>query len=340
MTYLVTGATGFLGRHLLQSLTRNRDGRRIVVLVRNRQEWDNYVWAQDLTDVEVLEGTVTDVTAWQGNPCLQDLQGIFHLAALVRHSRRDSEELFRVNIDGTRAMVQLAADKKCRVVFVSTSGTVGCYRDARARADEEAPYCEAEVRGWPYYKSKIRAEQNARRLAESLDVELVIVRPPVLLGPGDHRFRSTGQVVRFLRGRLPFLVRGGIHYVDIRDAAAALVAAMQHPHPKAVYHLHGTACSIDNFFNELGDIAGKKAPRLHLPIPVAWGLAKADEWLGLRLRGKPLALLPDPVVIEMASRYWDVGSRYAEEDLNFHCREGRKTLEDTVQWLKEQGIGN
>ena len=68
-------------------------------------------------------------------------------------------------------MVRLAARHRCRLVLVSTSGTVGCFRHPDATADEEAPYCEREVARWPYYNSKIQAEQTARKLADELGVQ-------------------------------------------------------------------------------------------------------------------------------------------------------------------------
>jgi dihydroflavonol-4-reductase len=257
------------------------------------------------------------------------------LAALVRHSRRDAAEVYQVNIEGTQGMVRLAAHHGCRMVFVSTSGTVGCFRDPRAMADEDAPFCDGEVGTWPYYNSKIKAEKAGRSLAAQLGVELVIVRPPIMLGPGDHRFRSTGHVIRFLRRRLPFLIRGGIHFVDIRDVSQALIEAMRHPAPQHVYHLQGTACSIDRFFTTLEEISGIPQPKLHLPFHLAWMLAKACEWIGVHLRGEPLHLLPDPVVVEMATKYWGVRSLYAARDLGFASRDGRETLQDTVAWLQE-----
>ena len=335
MTWLITGPTGFLGRHLLQAMQRNAPHVQLAVLLRSRAEWDQLDWVQDLKNVHVVQGSVLQPETWQDDPALANIEGIFHLAALVRHNRRETEEVFHVNVEGTAAMVRLAAQRGCRMVYVSTSGTVGCSRKVSQLAKEDAPFCEREVHGWPYYASKIRAERHATALAKELGVRLVIVRPPMLLGPGDHRYRSTGQVIRFLRGRLPFLLRGGIHYVDIRDASDALVAAMQHANPQAVYHLRGTSCSIDQFFGTLGDIAGRPVPKVHLPYRLAWSIAKADEWLGMRIQGHPLALWPDPVVIEMGTRYWDVDSSHAERDLNFAPRAGRETLVDTVTWLRE-----
>ncbi len=333
--YLVTGATGFLGRHLLAALHLRDADATFYVLVRRAEDLAQYPWVTQLQNVVPIVGSVTDASAWQDDPRMRDVQGIFHLAGLVRHSRRDTQEVFDVNVEGTCAMVRVAHALACRLVYVSTSGTVGCSRAPDEAVHEEAPFCEAVVRSWPYYTSKIDAEKRAAALAQELGVQMITLRPPVMLGPGDHRFRSTGQVIRFLRGRLPFLIRGGIHYVDIRDVASALVAAMHLASPRPVYHLHGTDCSIDRFFADLGDIAGLPTPRWHLPYPLAWALARADEWIGVKTTGAPLALLPDPVVIEMASHYWGLASRYSETDLGYKPREGMHTLRDTVAWLQE-----
>lgn len=281
-------------------------------------------WTRALRRTDTLTGSVTEPGRWTGDRRLEHLAGIFHLAALVRHSRHDAEAVRRTNVEGATNMVRLAARRRCRMVMVSTSGTVACFRDPAGSADEDSPFCEAEVSGWPYYHSKIEAEKQARGLAAELGVELVIVRPPVLLGPGDHRFRSTNHVSRFLRGRLPFLVRGGMHFADVRDAARALVEAMTRRSARPVYHLPGTASSIEAFFRLTADVAGKRPPGVVLPFQPAWWLARLTSGLGV---------LPDPVIIEMAAHYWGMTSRYAESDLGYRSRPARDTLRDTVTWL-------
>jgi nucleoside-diphosphate-sugar epimerase len=322
---LITGASGFLGRHLLTHIENEPGPPDLLTLVRDQKEWEKMKWTQALHRVHVVRGAIIGPGAWHDDPRLAGLSGIFHLAALVRHTRQNSDELFRTNVLGTTSMVRLAARHRCRMVFVSTSGTVGCFRRPDVAADEDAPFCEPEVSTWPYYRSKIEAEGQARRLADELGVELVIVRPPVLLGPGDHRFRSTGHLIRFLRGRMPFLVRGGMHYADVRDAAKALGRAMTLPKPKPVYHLPGTSCSVEEFFADVAAAAGRAAPGRVVPYWLAWSLARLTA---------PLHLLPDPVVIEMASRYWGMTSRYAEPELGYRSRPGRDTLRDTVEWLR------
>jgi nucleoside-diphosphate-sugar epimerase len=264
---------------------------------------------------------------------LGPFQAIIHAAALVRHSRQRGEELFAANVDGTLSMVRLAAQLGTRLVFVSTSGTVGCSLNPRHAPDEAAPYCTETVARWPYYASKIEAEQRARRLADQLGVDLVIVRPPMMLGPGDHRFRSTAQILRILRRKLPFVIDGGIHYIDIRDAAKAMVKAATIATAEPIYHLTGTSTTIRELVDQCAALGGVRPPARSLPYRIAHGLASASAWVGRLATGRPLHLLPDPVVIEMARHHWGLGSRVAERDLGYRSRPGTTTLADTIAWL-------
>jgi nucleoside-diphosphate-sugar epimerase len=336
---LITGATGFLGRHLFEALHREPSRFHSVALVRTKKSWGREEWARPLKEVELIEGSVTESELWKGDPKLEGLSGIFHLAAVIRHSRKNPEDIYHTNIEGLLAMIRLAKKYRCRVVFVSTSGTVGCFDSPKKWANEDSPYCEETVKGWPYYHSKIQAEKMARELAAELGVELVIIRPPVLLGPGDHRHRATSHLQRMLERKLPFILNGGMHFIDIRDAAPAILKAMEIPKPKPVYHLVGTECSIPDFFRMAAEITGVPAPKLKLPSYLARTLATASSQIEALLPRKPAKpLLPDPVVFEMAAKYWGSRSRYAEKDLGYHARDPRQTLQDTVNWLKKAGL--
>ena len=328
-TYLVTGATGFLGRHILQAVRRAAPEARIVVLVRDAASWEKQPWRDETGDVEVVAGSLFRVEDWKNDPRLTGIDGIFHLAAIVKHTRSDPDEMVRTNVQGTLNMVRLAADKKCRLLFASSSGTVSCSGEPGRTPDEDAPYCEDLVREWPYYASKIRAEKEARALAEKLGVDLVIFRPPVLLGPGDHRFRSTAHLLRLLRNKLPFILQGEMHFVDVRDTADAMVRAMRHSNAHPIYHLRGTVCTLDEFFRMAAEQAGIKPSWKILPTRFLWYLARFNEASGLRLH-----VIPDPVVIELAAHHWGVGSRYAEADLDYRSRAPRETLADTVAWMR------
>jgi nucleoside-diphosphate-sugar epimerase len=271
-----------------------------------------------------VQGGLHDAPRWSA--ALPPLAAIVHLAAPVQHSRRVPPSLRTDIVEGTLALVELAAAKRCRLIVASTSGTVGCSREPGPRATEEAAHVAPVVGGWPYYAAKIEMEQRARALAAERGVELVLVRAPILLGPGDHRLRSTSTVLRFLRGRLPFLIRGGMHFADVRDAAHAFARAVEHPAPRAVYHLDGHECGIEEFFDLLAEESGVPRPRLVLPFRIAWLVSRALE---------RLHVVPDPVVIEMASHWWGLGSTAAAPDLGWKTRDPRETLRDTVAWLRE-----
>jgi nucleoside-diphosphate-sugar epimerase len=335
--WLITGASGFLGRHLLEANAARPSPHPTLALVRDAAAWHREDWTSGLRDVGLVEGSLTDTGAWSG--ALPPLGGIAHLAAVVQHSRHRPETMRHTNVEGTLAMVRLAAAHGCRLVVMSTSGTVGCFASPDESADEKSPHCEAAVARWPYYASKIEMERRARALADELGVELCLLRPPVLLGPGDHRLRSTRNVWKALHRRQPFVIEGGIAFADVRDVAAALLAALERPDVRPVYHLPGHACGIEAFFAEIEALSGVPGPPWKLPYPVAHALATLVEGGGARLLGRPPHLLPDPVVVEMAARHWGLRSLYAEAELGHRPRPARETLADTISWLRRHAPG-
>ena len=124
---LVTGASGFLGRHLLAALSER--GRVGHGLVRDVAAFVGQDWVDELGGVSTVEGGLSDRSAWISSPALSDCQSIIHSAALVDHSRSEADKVYRTNVDGTLEMVRAAHDLGARLVFVSTSGTVGCFDD-------------------------------------------------------------------------------------------------------------------------------------------------------------------------------------------------------------------
>jgi nucleoside-diphosphate-sugar epimerase len=305
---LITGAGGFLGRHLIRAM-----------------ESDGGKW-----DAIPAPGRLEEAARWGATLENANIGAIVHLAALVRHSRDDAEDVFRTNVDGTAAMARLAARLGCRFVCLSTSGTVGCFSSAAEQADEDAPYCEARVARWPYYASKIAAERAVQAVADESQLDVVMLRPPVMLGPEDHQGRSTSSVKRVIDGKVPVLFDGGMHFVDVRDVAAAILAALRIERPRRVYHLAGTQSSLADFFRRVASLAD--IPLRAPTIPAA--ALRAAAGLNARLGRFGTTILPDPVVAEMATSYWGLRSRYAESDLGFNPRAGDSTLVDTIAWLR------
>jgi len=324
MTVLVTGASGFLGLHVTRRLVAR--GVKVHALVREPRALEALLAAEGLHGVEIHRGQIErGAEAPRG-----EIRTVVHLAGMVRHTRATPEEMLAFNVESTKSAVRLAHEKGARAVFVSTSGTVGCFHFPDVAADEHAPFADAIVARWPYYASKIRAEREGRALATKLGVPFTVVRPPVLLGPDDHRFRSSGHVLRVLEGRVPVVPRGGMHFADVRDVASALATLATRETARPTYHLPGTATSLRAFFRMVTEVSGVPVKAKDLP---RWVLASVAGASRLALPAK-LTFGIDPVLLEMASCYWGLSTLYAHDELDYRSRPARQTLADTVSYLR------
>ena len=320
-TLLVTGATGFLGEHLCRVLVEQ--GHEVRGLARSR--------SGVLADlgVEHVRGDVLDGP--ELDRALEGVTGVFHLAGAVSRDPDDAQRMMRLHVDGTRRVLErMAAASVRRMVLASTSGTIGVSKDEEI-LDEHAPYAEQIVAGWPYYASKIYQERLAFEHGKRLGIEVVAVNPSLLLGPGDRRLSSTGDVRKFIRREVPVVPEGGINFVDARDAATATAAAMEHGRPGERYLLGGPNWTMKEFFGRLGRVANVAPPRFKLPAKLnRWGASLVE---GLyRHRGKEPPF--DRISVEMSEHFWWIDSSKAERELGFSARDPQLTLVDTVAYLR------
>jgi dihydroflavonol-4-reductase len=324
--YLVTGATGFLGGHLVTQLLEA--GHSVVALCRDDEP--------ELEDVgvtvsrgDILDGRTVELAA-------AGVDGAFHCAGKVSRRPEDAEELYRIHVDGTRTM--LAACKRAgvkRVVVASTSGTVAVSADGAHVSSEADRAPVALLSRWPYYRSKLYAEEAALA-ANSDGFEVVSVNPTLLLGPGDTRRSSTEDVRLFLDRRIPAVPSGGLSFVDVRDAAKGMVLAMTEGVPGRRYLLGACNLTMREFFSRLERVSGIKAP--WLPVPRMPAFAKSGVELFSDVVGKVgrrwLTADVDPVSFEMAQFFWYLDSSLAERELGWKPRDAMSTLADTVDDIR------
>jgi dihydroflavonol-4-reductase len=318
---LVTGATGFLGEHLCRVLVEQ--GHIVRGLARSR----SHVLA-DL-GVEHVRGDV--IAGDELDRGLDGVHAVFHLAGAVSRDPTDAQRMMRLHVDGTRRVLErMAAAGVRRMILASTSGTIGVSKD-EAILDETAPYAEELVAGWPYYASKIFQERLAFEHGARLGIEIVAINPSLLLGPGDRRLSSTGDVRKFLKRQIPVVPKGGINFVDARDAALATAAALERGRSGERYLLGGPNWTMKEFFARLGRVAHVAPPRLVLPA--SWnkfGASLVEELYRWRDREPPV----DRISVEMSEHYWWIDSSKAMAELGFEPRDPQLTLVDTVAYLR------
>jgi dihydroflavonol-4-reductase len=318
MKILVTGATGFLGQALVPLL---REAGHEVRAMSRSGEGEGGVKA-DLRDEPSVEAA------------LQGCEALYHLAGLVSCDPKDARKMYELHVDGTRRLFTAARKAGVkRVVLASSSGTIGVSRTRRT-ATEADDYPIETVARWPYYLSKIYEEKIALDFAKS-GLPVVILNPSLLLGPGDARLSSTQDVFRFLLGRIPAMPRGGISFVDVRDAAQAFAAALTKGNPGERHLLGAANWEFEEFFGRLGRIAHKPPPPLRLPSALQIAGAHLVERFA-KARGRE----PDlPAAdVEMGACWFFIDSSKSERVLGFSPRDPVQTLSDTVSYVREHFI--
>lgn len=325
--HLVTGATGFLGRHLVRAL---REAGHDVVALCRRDDATLREAGATVRLGDVLDGaSVRDAAA--------GCDGLFHCAGRVSRKPEDAEALYRIHVDGTKTTLEAArAAGVRRAVVASTSGVVAVSADPDEVRDEDAPVPLDIIGAWPYYRSKLYAERAALDRSGP-DFEVVAVNPSLLLGPGDLAGSSTGDVVQFLERRFPFVPAGGVSFVDARDAAAAMVLAMEKGRAGQRYLVTAANMTIEAFFGRLERLSGVPAPKLRAPRSVL--LARAGAGLLSRAaRHLPIDVPFDRVTAEMGQYFWYADASRAKAELGWTHRDPGETLSDTIADLRARGV--
>jgi dihydroflavonol-4-reductase len=315
---LVTGATGFLGTHLVPRLTER--GHEVRALARTAP-------GPSLSRAQFIRAGLEDREAVRR--ALEGVEVVYHLAGLVSFNPKDGRKMYALHVDRTRELLEEArAAGVKRMVLASTSGTIAVSKEERI-ATEDDDYPLTLVGRWPYYASKIFQERLAIDLCSQYGLPLIVLNPSLLLGPGDDRLSSTWLVAKFLNREIPSLPNGGMSLVDVRDAADAFVAALTRGE---VYgrHLMGVNMSLKEFFRRLSRLTGVPLPSLRMPgalnVLGAHVLERWAEW-----RGREPALAPQEV--EVGEHFFYFDSSKAERELGFHARDPQESLYDTVQYL-------
>jgi dihydroflavonol-4-reductase len=330
---LITGATGFLGTHLVSELLERGEGPRLRLLLRRAQP--ERVRALETQGVEVMQGSVTD--AGDVARAVAGVDRAYHLAGLVSRKRSDAHRMYEVHVDGTRLLVEAArAAGVVRIVMASTSGTVAVAERADEMPDETTVAPIDIIGRWPYYASKLYQEETARRACGDA-LELVMVNPSLLLGPGDDRLSSTRDVLSFLARDIALTPPGGLNFVDVRDVAAALPAAMDRGRAGERYLMGGHNLTFKEFFGRLGRLSRVPGPRLR--PPGKWTVLAAHAQAAVyRTMGRTPPVEPDSV--EMARYFWYFRSTKAQQELGFAARDATITLNDTIKYLRAHFLGN
>jgi dihydroflavonol-4-reductase len=326
---LVTGVTGFTGGHLARDLARR--GASVRGLVRLASV--NGPAARSLHDagIRIAPGDLTDPAAVAH--AVDGAEVVFHVAATYREAAQKAEGYRRVNVDGTRHVLEAArAAGVRRVVHCSTGGVHGHIE--HPPANEEAPLNPGDR----YQESKLEAETLARREGERGGLEVVVVRPIGIYGPGDTRFLKMFRGIS--RGRFPILGSGEVfyHLTYIDDLVEGFRLCAEVPAAAGrTYILAGPRYTTLNELTRLvADALKVRPPWLRLPVWPVWTAGAIFEAVTVPLGIEP-PLYRRRVDFYTKSRAFD--TTRAREELGFEPRvDLPEGIRRTIGWYRAQGM--
>ncbi|CAN5750482.1 NAD-dependent epimerase/dehydratase family protein [soil metagenome] len=320
-TTLVTGATGFIGSHVARRLVERGDDVRVTTRDGSSEE--------GLLGLECERVRCDLLDRRAVRRALEGVDRVFHSAGMVSLRPGDDAALFRVNVDATRLLLEecLRAGVE-RVTYTSSVAAIG--PAASGQRGDERQLFTAGALGVAYINSKHEAEVEALRIA-ARGLPLVCVNPCIVFGAGDVYGGSTSLVRRFLLGRIPAYVDGGLNIVDVEDVAAGHLLADERGQPGERYILGGRNYTVRRLFADLGRVSGVEPPAIRLPAPAALSLAQVAE----HGPGRPPITVNE---VKSVSQWWTYSSAKAKRELGWSARPHEDTLEATVRyWMERDG---
>jgi dihydroflavonol-4-reductase len=326
MLAFLTGATGFVGSHVARVLVAQGADLRLLVRsgsdLRNIQELQAERVVGDLRDAASLKKAVAGCEV------------VFHVAADYRLWVRDPEQMYRSNVEGTKAILEAARENKVRrVVYTSSVATMGFQSNGHL-ANEDSPVSLANMIG-PYKRSKFMAEEIAIQAGKS-GMDVVVVNPTTPVGERDLKPTPTGRiVVDFLKKRFPAYVDTGLNLVDVAECARGHVAALEKGKTGERYILGGENLTLKQILDKLAAITGLPSPKIRVPYAVALATGVVDQvFTGYIRRREPRATID---AVRMGRKKMFVSSGKAERDLGWRTLPVDGGLRRAVEWFQANG---
>ena len=319
----VTGSTGFVGLNLIDLLVEQ--GWRVLALHRSTSE-TKYLYR---FAVEPVIGDIGDPSSL-ARTLPRNVDAVFHLAGSTSFWSRRNSEQNRINIDGTRNIVDAALKAGARR-FIHTSSN-SAFGIQNGIIDEMTPQ-RGDVSWINYQRSKFLSECEVRAgILKGLDA--VILNPASIIGPyitGGYRrlFKSVSS------GTLPGVPPGALSFCHSREVANAHVAAFERGRNGENYLLGGADASLMQLVQIIGELAGKPVPGKIIPAWILQAMGRVADWASC-VTGRPPLLTPESVRMVTRDMFCDCSK--AKRELGYQSVTLREMVKDCYKWLRQEGL--
>ena len=324
---LITGATGFIGNHVTRMALDAGDEVRVMVMPgEDRSPLDGM-------DVEFIEGNLLDHSTFAA--ALKGVERMYHLAALFAVWTRDPDLHYKINVQGTEALMKAALQANLeKIVYTSSIAAIGI--NPGAMSNEETPF-----NSWPWASEYIMSKFIAHQVVQGLvskGLPATMVMPGLPFGPGDRAPTPTGSMIlRVLQGKARDWWQGGVCPVDVRDVARGHILAMGKGRIGESYCLTNTAANMrtKELLEMIGRIAGVEGiATREVPAKVMLRVARLME-LWSKITGKaPLTTYKNSLYV-LQEHFVDASKAVTE--LGMPQSPIEQAIEDSINWFRENG---
>ena len=319
----VTGASGHVGANLVRALMAG--GREVRALVRDDRR------ALDGLDLQTVRADILDRPSL--DRALRGARSVYHLAAHISLSSEDDDLTYRVNVEGTRNVIDSCL--RCGVRKLVYFGSIHSLDPIPKREYiDETRSLVVTGRGMAYDKSKAVAEKEVLA-AQASGLDAVVVTPTAIVGPNDFKPSFAGRtLVSLLQGKRRVIVQGGFDWVDVRDVVQGAIAAEKSGRSGERYILSGRWLGLRDMCRVVDEVAGYRIIRLVVPMMIARVLLPFGAVAGSGAK-KSAVFTRGSLYVLRHYRY--ISYEKAASELGYGPRPFEQTMTDTINWFVENG---
>jgi dihydroflavonol-4-reductase len=319
MKCFVTGATGHIGNVLVKKLYEK--GHTVDALIMKN---DDYSIIEPYC--KIIYGDVTDKDKML--QIIKDYDVVFHLAGIVEIRVGRKKELYRVNVGGTKNIIEACQTNKIKkLIYTSSVHAIEEPKDGEL-ITEPIELDPKKVKGH-YAKTKAIATSLVLN-QESSDLETVVLYPSGIIGPCDYKLSNFGQVFTdYLLGRLTAYLKGGYNFVDVRDVADGLINAAIKGKNKEGYILSGHAITVKELLDQIADYTGRKKIKTKLAYWFIKSVSYLAEFVFWVMRRRPLFT---HYSISVLNSNHNFSNEKAKQQLDFVPRDIMESIKDTIDF--------
>ncbi len=321
MRIAVTGASGHIGNCLVHKLINKNHHVKVLI----------HKFESDLNqlNIEKVMGNILDPESLK--KLCKNVDIVFHTAAKIALNNRESEQVFAINIEGTRNIIEASKSAGIQKLIHFSSTDAFEKISPEYVLDEDVPLIKSTVMAYGF--SKAESERLVTKAAQN-GLDAVILSPSAVVGPFDNRGSFLGNaLIKIYQNKLPMLIPGGYNWVDVRDIADAAIQSIEKGRKGEKYILSGAYLSLKELSALVSEISTQKTPSLIAPVFLAKIACPFFQIKSSITGEKPTYTCQSLKIIENAPK--NISNQKAKDVLGYDVRPLKQTLIDTFDWYKQ-----